>query len=68
MLQSLAWDGQRLVHRDPGPAPGAVTCQVGSFLRRLDRFDELAAERGLEPVCRWARRLRALVLDASEAG
>lgn len=68
MLQSLATDGQRLVHGKPGASPVVAPCQVGSFLRQLDRFDELAAARGLEPVRRWARRLRTLVLDAGTLG
>jgi hypothetical protein len=62
-LQSLASDGHRLVKRVSGNAPGATGRQVRRFLRRIDRFDELAAARGLEPVRRWAHRLRSIVLE-----
>jgi hypothetical protein len=63
MLRSLAAEGYRLVHGPLGVSPRVIDRQLGSFLRRLDRCDELAAERGLEPVRRWAGRLRSLVLN-----
>jgi hypothetical protein len=65
-LQSLASDGHRLVKRVSRNAPGAAGRQVRSFLRRIDRFDELAATRGLEPVRRWAHRLRSIVLEFTQ--
>jgi hypothetical protein len=62
-LQSLASDGHRLVKRVSSNPGGAAGRHVRSFLRRIDRFDELAATRGLEPVRRWVHRLRSIVLE-----
>jgi hypothetical protein len=66
MLQSLATDGQRLVGRIPGSSSPTLSRQVRSYLRRIDRFDELAAARGVETVRRWAHRLKSLVLQVAE--
>jgi hypothetical protein len=65
-LQSLASQGHRLVKRISRNSPGAAGRQVRRFLRRIDRFDELAAARGLEPVRRWAHRLRRIILELAE--
>jgi hypothetical protein len=66
MLQSLASDGHRLINRIPCQSPGVPGPRVRRFLRRIDQFDELAEARGLEPVRRWAHRLRSIVLEAGE--
>jgi hypothetical protein len=66
MLQSLARDGHRLVKRVSRDAPGSAARQVRRFLQRIDRFDALAATRGLEPVRRWTHRLRSIVLELAE--
>jgi hypothetical protein len=62
-LQSLASDGHRLVKRASGKSPGGIGRQVRRFVQRIDRFDQLAAARGLEPVRRWAHRLRSVILE-----
>jgi len=66
MLLSLASDGQKLVRRIPHDSPGATDRRLRSFLRRIDRFDEVVEARGLEPVQRWAHRLRSLVVELGE--
>jgi hypothetical protein len=65
-LQSLATDGRRLVSRISRDPPSTTSRMIRAFIRRIDRFDEQAAARGLEPVQRWARRLKGLVLQAAE--
>jgi hypothetical protein len=66
MLLSLASDGHRLFNRIRCGSPAANGRRVRSFLRRMDQFDELVEARGLEPIRRWARRLRSIVLEAGE--
>jgi hypothetical protein len=63
MLESLAADGHRLINRFSRSSSPTAVRQVRSLIRRIDRFDELAAARGVETVRRWANRLKGLVLE-----
>jgi hypothetical protein len=62
-LLSLARDGNRLIARLAGGNPEVDPRAVRGFLQRIDQFDELAADRRIDPVRSWAHHLKCRVLD-----
>jgi hypothetical protein len=66
-LLSLARDGHRLIGRIAKDRPNVNSRAVRGFLKRIDRMDQQAAHRGLEPLRKWVRSLKSRVLDSTLA-
>jgi len=67
MLLSLARDGSHLLGQIAEDHMEADTRAVRGFLIRIDQFEELAADRRIEPVRSWAHHLKCRVLDTAAA-
>jgi len=62
-ILSLARDGHDLLRRIAEGGTEADPRDVRDFLRRIDRLKEEASRHRAEPVRRWLRQVRCLILD-----